>query len=125
MKVYAINLENEEVDGPTNVRVNAGETVREFKMRLAKMFNMNMNSLQVVQETYNNEPRYLDEDDVPMKFDPSCNGYKIYVSNALDDDPEKSFVNSKLQRVIDRFVNVITIDILLPDTDVGECFDTT
>lgn len=119
MKVYAINLENEEVDGPTNVRVNAGETIRELKMRLAKMLNMNVNSLKVVQETYTSELQYLEEDDEPIKFDISCTTYKLYVSNSLDDDPEKSYTNSKLQKVIDRFVNVITIDVLLPDTDVA------
>lgn len=119
MKVFVINLENEEVDGPTIVRVNPGETVGEFKLKLAKMLNMNVNTLNVVQEMYSNEPHYLDDDDAPIKFDPSCNGYKIYISNALDEDSDKLFQGSRLQRVISRFVHLVSIDIILPATDVG------
>lgn len=54
-----------------------------------------------------------------MKFDPNCGGYKIYVSNSIDDDPDKSFVTSKLHSVIDRFVHIITVDVVLPVVDVG------
>lgn len=48
MKVYNVNLETEEVDGPYNVRVNAGETVGEFKQTLAKMFNMDADTMKVI-----------------------------------------------------------------------------
>lgn len=119
MRVYVINIENEEVDGPTNIRVNPGETVREFKMRLAKVLNMNINTLNVVKEAYSNDLNYLDDDDLPMKFDHNYTGPKIYVSNSLDEDPEKGFLNSKLQKVIDRFRNVINIDVYLPEVDAG------
>lgn len=76
--------------------------------------------LQLVQEIYSNEPRYLEDDDALIKIDPSCNGYKIYVSNALDEDPEKPFLSSKLHGVIDRFVHVVSITVVLPETDLGE-----
>lgn len=117
MKVYTVNLETEEVDGPVTVHVNAGETVGEFKETLAKMFNMDANTMKMVQETYSNEPKHLDEDEMPMKFDPNCTGYKIYISNALDEDPDKSFVLSKLHKIIDRFVHVVSLTVVLPDTD--------
>lgn len=48
MKVYLIDLESEEVEGPTVIRVNAGETVREFKTDLANMFNMDVNTIKVI-----------------------------------------------------------------------------
>lgn len=47
MKVFVINLETEEVDGPTVVRVNAGETVKEFKISLANLLNMDANIIKV------------------------------------------------------------------------------
>lgn len=75
--------------------------------------------LQLVQETYSNEPHYLEDDDIQMKIDPNCNGYKLYVSNSLDEDPDKPFCISKLNKVIDRFVHIVSIDIVLPDTDIG------
>lgn len=54
-----------------------------------------------------------------MKFDPNYSGYKIYVSNLLDEDPDKPFIISKLHAVIDRFVHIITIDVVLPDVDIA------
>lgn len=122
MKVFVIDLENEEVDSPSlrfKIQVNPGDTVRDLKMRLAKMLNMNVNTLKLVQEMYSNKPHYLDDDIAPVKIDPICNGYKIYVANAVDDDPEKSFAGSKLERIIDRFGNIISIDVILPSTDPG------
>lgn len=47
MKVYLINIETEEVDGPTTVRVNIGQTVKEFKQVLADMLNMDSNTIKV------------------------------------------------------------------------------
>lgn len=47
MKVFVINIETEEVDGPTIIRVNAGESVREFKIRLAEMLHMDVNIIKV------------------------------------------------------------------------------
>ncbi|KAK4877199.1 hypothetical protein RN001_009705 [Aquatica leii] len=117
MKVYIINLETEEVDGPTSFHVNPGETVLEVKNRLAKMFSMDIDTLKVVQETYSNEPHYLEEDLEKIRFDPSCNGYKLYVSNSLDEDPDKPFSISKLNKIIDRYVHIVTIDVVFPDTD--------
>lgn len=75
-----------------------------------------------MQETYCNEPKYLDEDEIPMKFDPNCMGYKIYVSNALDEDPDKTFLLSKLHKIIDRFVHVVSLTVVLPDTDSSKYF---
>ncbi|KAF5276470.1 hypothetical protein FQA39_LY06539 [Lamprigera yunnana] len=119
MKVFLINLETEEVDGPTNFHVNPGETVCEVKKSLAKIFDMDFNTLKLVQETYSNEPHYLEEDHVKMAFDPNCTGYQLYISNALDEDPDKPFSTSKMNKIIDRYVHIVTIDIVFPDTDAA------
>lgn len=56
---------------------------------------------------------------MPVGFDPNCNGYKIYVSNLLDEDPDKPFIISKFHKIIDRFVHIISLDVILPDVDIG------
>lgn len=73
----------------------------------------------MVQEIYSNEPHYLEEDEKAMRFEPSCNGYKLYVSSALDEDPNKPFSISKMNKIIDRFVHIVAIDVMLPDTEPG------
>lgn len=55
-----------------------------------------------------------------MKFDSNCSNYKLYVSNALDEDPEKTFLFSKLKRLIQQFGYIISLQVVLPDTDVGK-----
>lgn len=47
MKVFVVNIETEEVDGPTRVRVNEEETVREFKTHLSKLFKMEVDTMKV------------------------------------------------------------------------------
>jgi hypothetical protein len=42
------------------------------------------------------------------------------VASYCDDDPEKSFVTSKLHKIIDRFEPVISLHMVLPDTDKGK-----
>lgn len=79
-----------------------------------------MFDLQLVLEIYSNEPKLLEDDNAFMKFDSSCNGYKIYISNGLDEDPEKPFMLSKLHNVIDRFVHVVRMNVILPEIDLGE-----
>lgn len=37
----------------------------------------------------------------------------------LDEDPDKPFVISKLHKIIDRFVHIISLDVILPDVDIG------
>lgn len=123
IKVYMVNIQNEEVQGPVNIRLNPGETVRELKARLANMFlhMSNDENLKLVLEVHN-ESTHLDEDDVPIKFDSNCTSYKLYVSSVTETgESEKDSVVSKIHKVIDRFVHIINIDVILPDNDSGKC----
>jgi hypothetical protein len=44
---------------------------------------------------------------------------QVFAAVAMDEDPEKSFQSSKLHRLIDRFENIITLHMSIPDTDKG------
>uniref|UniRef100_A0A6P7GLW5 Ubiquitin carboxyl-terminal hydrolase 47 n=1 Tax=Diabrotica virgifera virgifera TaxID=50390 RepID=A0A6P7GLW5_DIAVI len=119
MKVYPIILETEEVSEPKLVRVDLNDTVFGLKHKIGQLLNMNPSKVKIVMEMYCNEPKYLDNDTDPVKFDPNCSNYKLYVSNALDEDPEKTFLFSKLKRLISLFGYIISLTIVLPDTDVA------
>jgi len=45
---------------------------------------------------------------------------QIFVTSHCDDDPEKPFIISKLYKVIDRFEHIITVHMVLPETDRGK-----
>ncbi|KRT86654.1 hypothetical protein AMK59_2358 [Oryctes borbonicus] len=122
IKVYMVNIENEEVQGPLSMRINPGETVREVKARLITFLpamNIEIENLKLVLEVYN-ESTHLDEDDVPIKFDSNCTNYKLYVSSVTEtDENDKQYIFTKMHKVIDRFVHIVNIDIILPDNDIG------
>lgn len=120
MKVYPINLETEEVEEPRLVRVDIEDTVKVLKTKLSSIFNMDVNDIKVVLEMYGHELKYLDTDDTVIKFDANSRDQKLYTSNSIDDDPEKNFQNSKLRRVIEHFGYIITVNVVLPETDVGK-----
>lgn len=123
VKVFLINLESEEVDGPVMLRVNVGDSVSDVKKNLSKILNKDMTAMKLVLEMYSNKPHYLDDDEAEFKFDSGCDGYKLYVAPALDEDPEKTFLMSKMHRIIDRFVHVVCINVILPEADLGKSFE--
>lgn len=76
----------------------------------------------------NNPPQYLDDDSEPLKFDPNFpNCYKMYVTTALlDNDPDKECLfSNQFLKVVERFANVICLNVTLPETDIGEWLNVT
>lgn len=64
---------------------------------------------------------FLDDDDAAMKFESRSSQYKLFVCNAsLEEDSDKTFLNAKIKKVIERFTHVITVDMVLPDTDISK-----
>ncbi|KAJ8928112.1 hypothetical protein NQ314_019338 [Rhamnusium bicolor] len=86
-----------------------------------KVYPINIETEEVDEPTliYSNDLKYLDSDDSVVKFDGNCRDQKLYVSNLLDEDPEKSFQNSKLRKVIEHFGYIISLNVVLPETDVS------
>lgn len=119
IKVYPIILETEDLDEPKLIRVDVDDTVHTLKLKVGLLLKLEPTCLKLVLDSYSNEPRYLDNDDAPIKFD--CSD-KLYVATSLDEDPQKQFSQSKLRSVIDHFGYIISLNVVLPETDVGECF---
>lgn len=120
MKVYPINLETEEIDQPFTIRVDVTDTVLDLKMKLLSLLNIDLNCLGVVLSTNCLETTLLLNDNELIKFDPNIIDYKLFVYNnaCCEDDIEKR--NKKLQRVIEKFCFIISLNVVLPDTDVGK-----
>ncbi|CAH1998952.1 unnamed protein product [Acanthoscelides obtectus] len=119
MKVYPIIMENEEVEEPKLVRVDVGDKVCKLKLKLSALLNIDPSTVHVVMEMYSNEPKYLENDDDIIKFDANCNDYKLYVATVLDEDPEKTFQQSRLRKVIEHYSYIISLNVVLPETDIG------
>lgn len=146
--MFAVDIETEEVDGPTIVQGNLSQTVGEFKATLAKALHLDAKAMKIVLKKYSNEPRLLENDDKTLKlegfygsnkviFVTICVIFKeiilllynlcvcffylqIFVTSHCDDDPEKPFIISKLHKIIDRFEHLISLHMVLPETDRGK-----
>jgi hypothetical protein len=146
--VFVVDLETEEVDGPTIVRGNLSQTVGEFRVTLAKALRLDTKTMKIVLEKYSNEPRLLENDDRTLKlegfygsnkviFETKCVIFgdiilflyylcvcffclQIFVTSHCDDDPEKPFIISKLHKIIDRFEHIISVHMVLPEIDRGK-----
>lgn len=45
---------------------------------------------------------------------------QVFVASYCDDDPEKPFIISKLHKIIDRFEHIVSLHMVLPDTNKGK-----
>lgn len=121
MKVYPVILETEEVDEPKQTRIDLEDTVKDLRTKLAALLpsgsaKIDPSSFKMVLVTYGHEMKYLDNDSKPVPIDPTYNDHKLYVSDALDEDPDKTFRKSKLRRAIEQFSHIVCISIVLPET---------
>jgi hypothetical protein len=67
--VFVVDVETEEVDGPTIVRGNLSQTVAEFKVTLAKALHLDAKTMKIFLEKYSSEPRLLDNDEKTLKLE--------------------------------------------------------
>lgn len=76
--MFIVDVETEEVDGPTVVRGNLSQTVAEFKVTLAKALHLDPKAMKVVVEKYSSEPKLLDSDHKTLKFEGFYGSNKVY-----------------------------------------------
>lgn len=83
-KVYIVDLKNEELDGPRNVRGTLEQTVGDFKKRLLtelkNELNCTLSNLQVVLEKRINESRLITDDLNTLKEEGFYNFCKVIYS---------------------------------------------
>lgn len=121
IKVFAVNTEAEDIDGPVMVRGYETQSFKEFKQLIAKTLNMSEPVIKIAIESYNNGsigPNLIDIGDEEHITQASiCNACKLYVATALEDDPDNQNLLSKFQKIIDKFEHIISLDVILPVND--------
>jgi hypothetical protein len=78
-KAFIVDVETEELDGPTVVRGTLSQTVGEFKATLAKALHLDPKTMKVVLEKYSSEPKLLDNDHKTLKFEGFYGANKVYL----------------------------------------------
>lgn len=124
MKVYPVILETEEVNEPKLVRIDLEDTVKDLRAKLFSLLpkessknQIDPSSLKIVLVLYGQEMKYLDNDSKLVPIDSKYNDHKLYVANALDEDQEKTFHESKLKRIVEQFGHIVSLSVVLPESD--------
>lgn len=121
LKVYVVNIQTEDVEGPFTVRGYETQSWKEFKSVLAKTLDLNEQTLKIAIDTYVNgcvQPQLIENENEDLICQAShCSAYKIYVSNLMDEDPDKPFIISKFHKIIDKFEHIISLEVILPLSD--------
>ncbi|XP_063698323.1 ubiquitin carboxyl-terminal hydrolase 47-like [Culicoides brevitarsis] len=125
-KVYSVDLQTADIDGPVQIRGLLNGTVMDYKKAIAKKLHMNAASLVVAKinatggiQTSGNEfncsiAKVLDDDNVTLNEEQLHLSHKIFVAqtNAVGED-----ANQRMKKIVERFEHIITIYFILPNTD--------
>jgi hypothetical protein len=123
-----VDVETEKFEGPYLLPLNCKMDGAEFKKLVQKHLSDKFGSvaaeqLVVVLEKYSSECLCA-LNDYSRVFESDsyiCTVKKVFVS--VNKEPEKPFLSTQLFKLIDRFQNIIGLDISLPDLDTGEFHD--
>ncbi|XP_059471100.1 ubiquitin carboxyl-terminal hydrolase 47-like isoform X2 [Neocloeon triangulifer] len=126
-RIFTVNPETEELQGPfmlpVHYRIDALEFKKLMQRYMPELFgSVPVDNISVVLEKFSMESLYpLQEGSQLFDSDSyAATMKKVFVG--VNDD-EKSFQNSKLYKVIDRYQNIITLVVLLPDLESEDLED--
>lgn len=111
-KVYIINLHTLDIDGPMDVRALDNDTVLAYKQKIARKINVGQENLMLsLKQFAADPPKFLMHDTELLKDVGFNNGVKVYVGvlTAFSD------CAPNFMKVVERFDNLITLYLLLPN----------
>ncbi|KAK2587743.1 hypothetical protein KPH14_003851 [Odynerus spinipes] len=118
-KVFVIDIPKAEViDGPINMRGLFTQTVKDYKQALGSLINMEPKQMKLVLRKHETDIKLIDKDDIELQaagFIDASN--KVFVSTMLDVDSNKPFYETALYKFIERFENIISLQVQIPDTN--------
>ncbi|GAB6023955.1 Ubiquitin carboxyl-terminal hydrolase 47 [Chamberlinius hualienensis] len=115
VKVYAINLDNEEVESPVTVRSYLNDTVEDFKNQIVQELQLPNKSPQVVLERYYNDLRTLNDPLKNLKAEGFYRSNKVFVEKTVNQDKDVGAREFLFQKILDRYEHTICLNITLPD----------
>lgn len=121
-KVFVVDIDKEEVvDGPISVRGLLTQTVKEYKIQLSKILNVDPKRMKLILQKYPSLSRVLDKDDNVLQSEGFYGPHKILVTTTSDNDStNEPFDESKFNKMIENFDYLISLRVLLPDTSKGD-----
>ncbi|RZF32369.1 hypothetical protein LSTR_LSTR001833 [Laodelphax striatellus] len=120
LQAQVVHLDTEEIDSPIHVRGDSLKTIEELKESLVRILHLTSpaSKITIAMETYTGSLKSIKDTDAKCSKLSEYSSQVIYVCDGhCDEDPEKQFSQSKMHKIIQQYMNSITIQVSLPDTD--------
>lgn len=117
VKVFAVNLEHDDIGRATIVRGLKTQTVEEFKMQVAQQLGLPSANMRMVLERYHNDLILLSDPAKMLKSEGFGKSSTVYIEYLDEDDAARPFKDSHFYEILDRHMHTIVVYIQLPSAD--------
>lgn len=114
-KVFTVDIESSDIDGPTDIRADADGTIGELKHVVGQRLGIAANRMVVALLKYKGMASALHCDKELVSLEQKS---KIFVC-PLDERDDEQSVGQRLTKIVERFEEIITLYFALPNTDKG------
>ena len=80
-KVYVVNVDSFDIDGPHDIRGSERKTIAEYKKTIANKLELDPETLMIALNKHSDNFKLLDDDEQTLKTEHFYNGCKIFVTN--------------------------------------------
>lgn len=114
-KVYKIDLDTRDVDGPISIRASKTQTVLDYKMIIGRKLQLNPKSLMLAVNEYKEVSKILSDNDATLRDAGFIQYCKVFLTvNNSAEDPD---FGAKFKAFVSRLDHVIGIYFVLPKMD--------
>lgn len=122
VKAYFTNLQTDEINEPITLRVDVDDKVIDLKKKIQPFLqNCFLDRLGIVLQVNCNDSITWPSDKDLVNLNADIEDYKFFVySRGTEDEAEAT--NLKLHKFIEKYGFVMSLEVVLPEADVGGCF---
>ncbi|XP_050073446.1 ubiquitin carboxyl-terminal hydrolase 47 [Anopheles maculipalpis] len=114
-KVYKVDVNARDVEGPLSIRVNLSQTVAQYRAVIARKLKLNPKTILIGMTVHKDSAKLLQNDDATLEdehFIEYCKVFVTTVPQQTGDDPEQYY--ARFRTFMQRLDHLVSLYILLP-----------
>ncbi|XP_064628944.1 ubiquitin carboxyl-terminal hydrolase 47-like [Lineus longissimus] len=120
-RVHVVDVENDNILPPVNVRAYTTQTVAEFQKLIGEILDVPTENMRCVLERAG-EVRYLSSLGRTLKGEGFIKSNKVFIEYSGQEDQSIPFIDTQFHQILDRYENTITLHVNLPSIVEVESF---
>ncbi|XP_052894832.1 ubiquitin carboxyl-terminal hydrolase 47 [Anopheles moucheti] len=117
-KVYKVDVNARDVEGPLSIRVNLSQTVAQYRAVIARKLKLNPKTILIGMTVHKDSAKLLQNDDTTLEDEHFIEYCKVFVTTAPQptvDDPEQYC--ARFRQFMQRLDHLVSLYILLPNME--------